>query len=528
MKIFGFVLFASFVFASFAHASDQVNDTKITSTVHKALGRIEQFIDYQMDLLESDFVAEAAKERLRGNIESGKQLFSCFQDVNAGKRAPKILLDELLTLRFNYLGDRSVLIQTAKAVLIKKAKGRYTGKTLMYGPTNPAGFEKLQDEGLRFFSRAATDRYQFFSQLILYTWEMIDLSSLPENTELKIRCSVTLWDLLSGKSNYLGHPDAAILVFKDQPLPLSLNPDLWNCNHYLKKHETAIPFRGRTKYINLTKYELSCRNSRNLGCDKMPDLPCPEWLKEKKSATHVVKDKNKKKFSGKRKGNKRKGRKNNGKRNVHKQKIPPNKRQDLKKIENQDNSDAVSQGQEINASDVQVASEVKKDQEISPSNTQAVTALSKKDIQDQAKGSDGESVVSKDSSKGTSIIEKNLQTPKAPDLRPRGMRVFHSEETSLSVQNRYSELKGKLQSVIDKIFSHKEFQTVSYGDFKKLWRHLHGEGSVIESNASSHKKLVARNGQVFGTYAHGDNMKYTKRTIKYLRDALSQTGYAPK
>ncbi|MBL0942139.1 MAG: hypothetical protein IBJ00_05390, partial [Alphaproteobacteria bacterium] len=111
-------------------------------------------------------------------------------------------------------------------------------------------------------------------------------------------------------------------------------------------------------------------------------------------------------------------------------------------------------------------------------------------------------------------------------LRPRGMRILHARQNAVLLEPRATiELKGKLGKIHQNIFDSQKFQNVTFKKFKTLWKHICGNNSVIESNGSSHKKLVGPYGEVFGTYAHSDSMTYGLRTIKYIRDALIQIGY---
>jgi len=105
------------------------------------------------------------------------------------------------------------------------------------------------------------------------------------------------------------------------------------------------------------------------------------------------------------------------------------------------------------------------------------------------------------------------------------MRIFHEQQRTLSEKVGIMQLKGKLEKVRQKIFLPNQFQNVSFGDFKTLWKHICGKDSVVESTGSSHKKVIGPRGEVFGVYAHGDRMTYGPKTIKYIRDALIQIGY---
>lgn len=120
-----------------------------------------------------------------------------------------------------------------------------------------------------------------------------------------------------------------------------------------------------------------------------------------------------------------------------------------------------------------------------------------------------------------------LSTSSSQYLAPRGMRLFHSHDQVLYrslIQP--GDLKGKHEMVLFSIFDVKQFISVSYGDFARLWRHINGEKSINESKGSSHKSLLDADGRVVaGTFSHGDAMTYSRRTIPYIRDALIRIGF---
>ena len=99
-------------------------------------------------------------------------------------------------------------------------------------------------------------------------------------------------------------------------------------------------------------------------------------------------------------------------------------------------------------------------------------------------------------------------------------------QQATTTQQDDTSLKGRRQLFIDTVFDVRSYNAITFGEFKSFWKGLHGKDSVIENTGSSHKKLIAGS-QTFGIFAHGDGMRYTKNTIKYLRDALRDTGYGP-
>ncbi len=109
-------------------------------------------------------------------------------------------------------------------------------------------------------------------------------------------------------------------------------------------------------------------------------------------------------------------------------------------------------------------------------------------------------------------------------LYPAGVRKFH-DLTPYSPYEKLN-LKNKQQNLIDKIFDSKAFSTVSYGEFKKLWKSL--GGTIIGDRKTAHKQLIGPNKEpLFGVSAHGDSRTYGKNTIKYFRAALYYIGARP-
>ncbi|MEN8236370.1 MAG: hypothetical protein ABFQ95_02295 [Pseudomonadota bacterium] len=496
MKNFWFCLAVFLAYAPVAQASDNDHRDEIPL---KACGFIDHFIDFETDMLDSELINSMAEPAIEGNIRALEALKDKFTKISTGELTPQKLLDILLDLRFDFLNNRKTLVQAVRGNISLIQQGKCSQFT-PYGPTKPSLYDTLGEE-VQFLARQSTDRYQSLNQLILYAWEMVDPRTLPSQIKLKIRCSTTLFDLFSGRDDYLGHPDAAILEYDDEPLPDSLNTDCYNWQHHLEKHEVEITLLNWTKKVTKiqnTIYELSLWDEKRPFYGKIPELLYPEWLKPRPQTPSI---------------------------------------QDT---EVAITSPAPTQETKIDSAQAEAERKVNKQQEaIVP--TPAPKTVSVESLRPRQRAKDNSSpekakpeITAQQPEPASQEIESpSLSSSPSPSpspsprLRPRGMRVFHKKQPALSFDgsNPYAELSGKHQKTADCIFNAKQFKKVTYANFKSLWRHVHGDQSVKESTGSSHKKLISTTGQVFGTFAHGDNMTYTHRTIKYLRDALTQTGY---
>jgi hypothetical protein len=113
------------------------------------------------------------------------------------------------------------------------------------------------------------------------------------------------------------------------------------------------------------------------------------------------------------------------------------------------------------------------------------------------------------------------------------MRVFHPNMPSVFAKDQHDFLellKGKAGTLVDTIFDYRlHGQGFNFGNFRSMWEHLNGLGSVRRSGSgSSHYALLNRDREVVGgTFAHGDGQEYNKKTVRYLRAALNAIGILP-
>ncbi len=506
MKFYTFFTATLIFCSSAAYASEK--DSQFAPIALRAESFIKHFIDYETDLLKSDIIAPGAKEALQNNIQAGKSLLAQFSKVASGGKTATTLLDDLLLGRLGFLQKRRTVIEAVRTMIQRSTEGRYHGPAYIYGPTRPSYYVDLTPD-LQFMARQSIDRYQFLNQLILYVWEAIDPRTLPAQTKLKIRCSTMLQDLLSGKIEDLGHPDAAILVYEDEPLSNHLNPDEWNYRHYLEEHEVEIEFLNwgkRKGKIYSTIFDVS-KCDENAQCyGTIPELPYPEWLRPKAQILIQEPFQESTQFI------------------------------DTPKLKDSNQSGCTSSQVTSPKEDNGITSAIETKEEPAGNvklpiqvTSSAVANIDLTPSPDSEPTCEQNVAVPLNSIQPSIILEEKEKVPEIEEnLRPRGMRLYHGKEPKhINITNTYMNVSNKYRKIIDEIFCYQSFQSISYGDFKSLWKHIHGPDSVKESTGSSHKKLIARTGQIFGTFAHGDAMTYTNQTIKYLRDALRETGYAP-
>lgn len=530
---------------SYAMEPPSSDDMAFKKTILKqAIDFCDQYIDFETDTIEfyqkdkrlqseqsvnnhdNSFSYERVIEGVSRNISTMTKLKSELEDET--QFHAETFLSALLDTRFSLLASRKNMMQGIRSLMMENMDNIKQGKPVggpTYGPTRPSDFEKLTPYQ-QTLARISTDRYQTINRLIVLMWKLVDPRTLKPQTKLKVRASTSLWDNLMGKREYLGHPDEAILVYEDgSDLPnITLyGTDMELYNDHIKEQKITIDLlgwnKGKRAEIKTTIYEVSLWDQRQSFYKKKPEAPYPGWLKPypklesiPAKAPSLEAPQKTKKSTGPSLAKKRKI--------AHKKrdhKVTPSFSEPKPPIE------AVN-GEEHNS-------------QISP--VEITPAMSKEDEEEKVESisTTEEEKSDKDKEESSMEVEEVHNDPASIDekvdsfkdyVRPAGMRRFHARslQKEATIENKIT-LKGAHLSTRDEIFNPKQFKNVSFGQFKSLWKHISGEKSVIESNGSSHKKLIGPNGEVFGTFAHGDNMTYGSRTIKYIRDALLQIGYGP-
>jgi hypothetical protein len=481
----------------------------------------------------------ANPKAIEGNIKSQKVIKRILENFKMENSDPEKLLSILLGLRYDFLDNRHKIITSIRERIIKarndplKNQSPEIGRPI-YGPTNPKYFEELNPHA-QFLARSSTDRYQSINKLIITIWQLINPRSLKAQTKLQVRCATTLWANLIGERDYLGHPDEAIMPYNDEFFPF--NKDYENYDSYLKEWRVEIKLlrwqKSQQMVTSWTPYQRSLWDEEWENYGKLEDAPYPDWLKPlpqnfSKPEVLAVGRKPTEQVSKPASVKKKKSRKPPKAENNHKSRV-------IHKAGQREPETRVISAVEIKLPDLLILSPLD-DPENSIISEDAKTQPHQDILEDGELGFDVEGKESEEAI--TSCVseepeetenEENVVSHSSPrqddSLRPQGMRMFHGQQNVLSENLIITPLKGKLEKIRQKVFHPKQFQNVSFGKFKTLWKHICGEYSVIESTGSSHKKLIGPRGEVFGTYAHGDSMTYGQKTIKYIRDALTQIGY---
>ncbi len=505
MKGFLYLFLPAYLIFS-SHAAD--HETFQNQSLRKAYHLCEAFIDFEHSNLkeneERKIIEPSSIQCIEGNIRSAKILKNRIFEYDRENKKSDGLLKELLETRFEYLNHRATIIREVRENIKKDCpQGRP-----VYGPTDPNVYNGLPGKW-QFLARISTDRYQLINQMILYVWETIDKpETLKPQIKTLLRCSTTFWPNLTGERDYLGHPDEAILTYDDEKFPFEKDIQLY-CNHIEKfDYTTKSGHWARHDFkMKVTKYWLDDK-------EKIKDMPYPDWLR---TVPHPS-------LSPQALG------------------MPePAKIQPSGAINAPINEPGPVEPLPELAQPTNPIWEVEDDHSIMQQAVLPALAMPEEPMEQTSQVVGSSSSASSVSEISMSLAMPPVQALTTPhrqatqrDIRQRTSAAhaglpFPRSEKGLKPgnPNRYASLKKKPQGVIDTIFGHQGYNSLTFGEFKRLWIKLHGEKSVIENTGSSHKKLISSDGKVFPIFAHGDGMKYTKNTIRYLREALEETGYFP-
>jgi hypothetical protein len=509
-------------------SSDDIDFKK--SVLRQAIDFCKQSIDFETDMIEfyqedkrlkseqivgnnhSSFSYDEEIARISGNISLITQFKLELEDETQFNA--ETFLSKLFDARFFFLVCRYDIIREVRSLVRENMDNLKQGKKMgggTYGPTKPEFFEKLTPY-MQILARNSTDRYQTINRLIVLMWKLVDPRMLNDKNKLKVRASTTLWDNLMGKRDYLGHPDEALIVYEDGsdlPTVTLYGTDMELYGNHIRKQKITIDLLGwaKGKKMNMmsTPYEVSLWDESKSFYNKIPEAPYPDWLKPypkleitPTKAPPLETLQKTKKLTGPSLAKKKKKKKTMS--SFPTPKLPMG-------------------GEE---KPLETILPLMKEEEEKTELVPTVEAIPPTIMEEE---SDEDGVEVDELNNNNSAFFDN--TSKSFNVRPAGMRQFRSQapqNNDIKEENKIT-LKGTHLSTRDEIFNPKQFQNVSFGQFKSLWKHISGEKSVIESTGSSHKKLIGPSGEVFGTFAHGDNMTYGPRTIKYIRDALIQIGY---
>jgi hypothetical protein len=500
-------------------SSDDIDFKK--SVLRQAIDFCDRYIDFESDSIE--FYQEEKNSKSKQSINNNNSSFSYDEEIKVlssnislmkefkikfedeTRFNAETVLSDLLDARFSFLFYRRAIMKEVRSRVKKVMDGVEQweqGSSTIYGPTRPDFFEHLSPYE-QVLARNSTDRYQTINGLIVFIWKLVDPRMLNVENKLKVRASTSLWDNLMGNRDFLGHPDEAILLYEDGsdlPNVKLYGNDVVLYDDYIKKQKITIDLLGwaKGKKMNMmtTVYEVSLWDEKRSFYNKIPEAPYPDWLKPyPKLETAPAKA------------------------------LPSKPSQKAGKLTNSShakkNKKTPKKGKKQGTPSFPAAKPLMGIEEeninsIPRAETIPSAILEEESDEEEEEGNSG-------SAADDGVKSFNDY------VRPSGMRRFHvNSYRKMEVQAEPKGiLKGTHLATRDEIFHPKQFKNVNFGQFKSLWKHVAGEKSVIESTGSSHKKLIGPNGEVFGTFAHGDAMTYGPRTIKYIRDALIQIGYGP-
>lgn len=467
-------------------------------------------------------------------INFSTQLIFLYEKLNDS------FISEVNTLLCNFLTGRlEFIFQRQQYILEKDIKGH------VIPSTNPLHFNSLT-ELEKILATLSTNRYQLFNYRIKHLYEILGNRDISVENRYYIRLSPTLWDILRGDTINLGYPDEPIdpEIIKNSkngsfPVEVFLKffdnkksaKDLMYYKFYAEpmREIKCLELRGEEDLITPMNFPLTwyayflseasersineCEIKKKIKLNIKP-LPYPEFLDpyfNYLSHTNKIEEKTENLVTLIDE--------------VHNEQTSPNE----EKKEDFSESNIISSNSPIfELGDNQKKTEQSEKITQNFPSFELNNAFSKEELyqkklhQRYLKKKTNQEKKSVNVLNQTNIINSNY-------LPPSGIRKFHPQgmkQIFIPKIKNLKELNSTQINTYENIFDLKKWKNVSYGDFKALWKAINGEVSVDESSGSSHKTLLdSKNNVVTGIFAHGDNMKYSKKTIVYLRDALQRSGF---
>lgn len=455
---------------------------------------------------------EASAEAAQQNLTCAIQLRDDVQDYLNDIMTPDNLLSHILFSRFHFLQTRSQNYLSAKQEL--KMTGTLQRMFLATRPDAVEIFRKKADDypndpvsvGNYNSVLNLIDMYQIQSKIIVEVFNRHSLDTFSKDTLNLLRASVTLHPLLRGESDNWRHPDYAFLTQVDEPKHLFGKRDMDYYIDFVEVSEQTVQLMNWTRsyiQINATNAEVG---KATLELPPLSSLrKVAEIAKLVEIPTHAVEMSSEKENPEKKV---KKGKKN-------KKDVRPIKTRSEKSLE------PVTQGLMPNVSEDIKQEQVPLVLELTPP---MKSDLPLSDVKNVAPKS------TKTSEKKIPNAKQNLlvKVDEEKDiLVPRGNRLFHNQRPLGTLAPTI--LPNHLQGTVDSLFHHQQYQTVSFGEFASVWRHVNGANSIKSpGSGGSHRALLNAQGQVIGsTFTHGDKQTYGPKTVKYLRDALLQVGATP-
>lgn len=569
-----FFAFTSLEASFITELQEEAKDSRATR-LHEILSYADQFIAFSEDykIYAENFNREQYFLSNRPSIISIKSAEECIdialsyrqniEDILRGEKSINAALFYFLSHRLAMLSQREKAKDTMFQAITKYRSNPELYRDTTYNRvayTHPENIAKHygSDPVMQEQAKADTTVFQFSNKLILSLYELATPNEMTEKTRFYIRLSPTLWSLLSGETDDLGHPDGAIYVHESDPAGKMFDLDFYQ-TYGLKNETIDMPLlgyaKGKSIPIKVSEYERSQVDPTYKDYKKINALPYPDWLKSKQVPTHAVSKVELSSSSlvlSSHTGQ-----------TTSKEGAP---KQDQQKP-------SASQAPVLSSSSEkpvkQVTPLVSQTTPLLEKNIDILTEdLSEISLNDAGETSSGvdikthrsllipepevlkeqkPSIAKEDPKKNQHISLATTSTSETTQevfpvasssqvvikdrveyLPPRGMRLFHGADTNTyrTLITGPSYLGGKHWRTYEAIFDYQAFQNVCFGQIKALWHAINGPDSVRETSGSSHKALLDADGRVVaGTFAHGNAMTYSKKTIPYIRDAFTKIGF---
>ena len=379
------------------------------------------------------------------------------------------------TIRFILLSRLSTL-QKRKNNIIK----RRSDPNIRYGLTAPQLFRDYPVD-VQIQVGLTVDTYQTFNKIILDLLSLMDLKNLTVHTEKAIRMSPTLFPLIQGANDDLGHPDQAILEdngsFREADVYFYENHEFPSCVMELTTYATCYRSPNKTLFL-LTPYEYEeyTYDGRRRTIQSLPD---PYFLKREVSLdTHQLQ-------------------------NTSKAVIDV----DMPGImESTTSADWIEET---------VESQMQSDELPAKELLGIDVTNSPIPMDDGTILDDQLPLLLATAVHVPSSFSKATLTTAAPKIKSAEKQV----EIKEAAHDPYAYIRGKHRRTLEAIMDTEHFHPISYDRFASLWESVGGTISGFKSGGS-HRTLIWDNKVIAGIYKPHGGHDYGKRIIGKLRDAL--------
>lgn len=356
-------------------------------------------------------------------------------------------------------------------------------ETCAWGPTHPGLLDKLIP-GEELFAILEIDRYQIMNQIILDLASFFDLREISPPCKMAIAASPALWALLQGLEDDLGHPDTAILTYPEKArfynatdLPherekarsFLQDGDVVRYETYLEESQfiemySHTSFHREKRTFSMTPYDLQFETPDYKK--KHPPLEWPDFLKKPLKLE------------------------------------PAPERTPEHPCELEDRASTLKPPLLADAEPALLSTFNEQTPCIHPN-----PPSDKSDTSSQ-----------KASSIDLGQRKSPKDTPPQQELSPKSVPILPIPEPVAP------QLKGKVMTIHQRIFSPKNWKNLSFKDFRTLWEYLGGQITGYKSGGS-HRALKFKGKTIGGTFVPHGSSCYGPRSLKYLREALEHIGW---